>query len=394
MSDTENTATDVNKNNKTESSDTESSTQNFVIPLVLLLVSAIVIVATFYEDEYSDMLASSDSQTISSEDASANETIKAGNTESYAQPAVSRDAKAESADKTSENIATATETQTSTIASNALSVTTDGTTTARNTIDEDSSVSVADANKSGQKTDSVNETNKAENTPLDEQLTVNSDAKTESADITSENITVAAIENQTSTITHNALIVTTDNITADKNTIGEDNLASVADAKQNGQNTDSVVAMHSMPAINDADTAPVPHQRNLAEPNQPNDAIKLPRKLTYEQSKARAQQQAKQRHEMMQQRRQAHAKEIQSRRQQYEVAMKAREEKRVQIIDARKALHKRVQQNRLATKQTREEAHKRIAELHEEIHQIMKRSLYTSKQPVVTQTKKIDVEHM
>ncbi len=394
MSDTENTATDVNKNNQTESSDTESSRHNFVIPLVLLLVSAIVIVATFYEDEYSDMLANSDSRTTSSEDTSANETINAGNTESDVELAVSRDVKTESTDKTSGNITVAAiETRTSTVTNNALSVTTDGTTTAKNIIVEDNSASVADANKTGQKTGSINETNKAENTPLDEQLATSRDAKTESAEKTSENLT-AATETQTSTVTNKALSVTTDNIIAAKNTIVEDNSASVADANQSGQKTDSVVALHSMPAINDTDTASMSNQHNSVAPSQPNDAALLTRKQTYEQSKARAQQQAKQRHEMMQQRRQAHAKEIQSRRQQYEVAMNAREEKRAQIIDARKALHKRVQQNRLATKQTREEAHKRIAELHEEIHQIMKQSLYTFKRPVVTQTKKIDVEHM
>ena len=238
---------------------------------------------------------------------------------------------------------------------------------------------------------SANETIKAGNAESDVQLAVSRDAKTESADKTSENITVAAIETQTSTITNNALSVTTNNATAAKNTIDEDNSASVADANKTGQKTDSIVAMHTNPAINNSNTASTPYQHKSVEPN---DAVQLPRKLTYEQSKARAQQQAKQRHEMMQQRRQAHEKEIQSRRQQYEVAKKAREEKRAQIIDTRKALYKRVQQNRLETRQSIEEAHKRIAELHEEIHQIMKQSLYTFKQPVAIQSKKIDVEHM
>ena len=64
MSDTE---------NKTETTDTapymkkdktnESAKSNFVIPLVLLLVSAIVIIATFYEDEYKHLIAQVNTKT-------------------------------------------------------------------------------------------------------------------------------------------------------------------------------------------------------------------------------------------------------------------------------------------------------------------------------------------
>ena len=45
----------------------ESSKSNFVIPLILLLVSAIVIFATFYEDEYKNLMASIDIQTDATE---------------------------------------------------------------------------------------------------------------------------------------------------------------------------------------------------------------------------------------------------------------------------------------------------------------------------------------
>jgi len=40
---------------------TEPSKSNLVIPLLLLLVSGIVIVATFYEDEYNNLVADADS---------------------------------------------------------------------------------------------------------------------------------------------------------------------------------------------------------------------------------------------------------------------------------------------------------------------------------------------
>jgi len=71
MSDTENKT----KNNaeKTEAApymkktstgrNPESNKSNFVIPMVLLLVSAIVIVATFYEDEYNALMAQTDETT-------------------------------------------------------------------------------------------------------------------------------------------------------------------------------------------------------------------------------------------------------------------------------------------------------------------------------------------
>jgi len=54
---TDDTVPNMKNDNKPESSNSESTKSNFVIPLVLLLVSAIVIIATFYEDEYKDLIA-------------------------------------------------------------------------------------------------------------------------------------------------------------------------------------------------------------------------------------------------------------------------------------------------------------------------------------------------
>ena len=50
-------------NSKDGRNENPSAKSNFVIPMVLLLVSAIVIVATFYEDEYNALLTSSDETT-------------------------------------------------------------------------------------------------------------------------------------------------------------------------------------------------------------------------------------------------------------------------------------------------------------------------------------------
>jgi hypothetical protein len=51
------------KKDKQPANQSESAKSNVVIPLVLLLVSAIVIIATFYEDEYKDLVAQGDSAT-------------------------------------------------------------------------------------------------------------------------------------------------------------------------------------------------------------------------------------------------------------------------------------------------------------------------------------------
>jgi hypothetical protein len=51
------------KKDKQTANQSESAKSNVVIPLVLLLVSAIVIIATFYEDEYKDLVAQGDSVT-------------------------------------------------------------------------------------------------------------------------------------------------------------------------------------------------------------------------------------------------------------------------------------------------------------------------------------------
>jgi len=109
MSDTENktenaaetkttdTAPYLKKNIKSESK-TETSKSNIVIPLVLLLVSAIVIVATFYEEEYSNFMAQADAQ-----DTATTEAVAAAGTEAEvtsAQPAISVETAAEAVDTT------------------------------------------------------------------------------------------------------------------------------------------------------------------------------------------------------------------------------------------------------------------------------------------------------
>ena len=55
------------KKDKQSAKQSESVKSNIVIPLVLLLVSAIVIIATFYEEEYKDLVAKADSVTDSIE---------------------------------------------------------------------------------------------------------------------------------------------------------------------------------------------------------------------------------------------------------------------------------------------------------------------------------------
>ncbi len=72
------------KQDKQDKAPAESSKSNMVIPLVLLLVSAIVIVATFYEDEYNDLVAEASSATETQTETSASEKPD-NNTEAVAQ---------------------------------------------------------------------------------------------------------------------------------------------------------------------------------------------------------------------------------------------------------------------------------------------------------------------
>ena len=78
MSDSENTtenktdskvdeATSNLEENKHNDNQIKSSKSNIVIPLMLLLISAIVIIATFYEDEYRNLIAQTDQKTDATE---------------------------------------------------------------------------------------------------------------------------------------------------------------------------------------------------------------------------------------------------------------------------------------------------------------------------------------
>lgn len=82
----------------------------------------------------------------------------------------------------------------------------------------------------------------------------------------------------------------------------------------------------------------------------------------------------KQHMEMLQQRRQAYEREMQNRRAQYEAAMKARQEKRAKVAEAKKAVFQQARKERLAAEQRVQALYEQIAKLQEEIHQIMQKS--------------------
>ena len=86
---------------------------------------------------------------------------------------------------------------------------------------------------------------------------------------------------------------------------------------------------------------------------------------------ADAQEQAKKHMEKMKQSRQAYEKEMEKRRQQYEVAKKAQQEKPAKLLEARKAEFQLAEKKRLETKQKVQEKQKKIAELQNEIRQII-----------------------
>jgi hypothetical protein len=240
------------KKNSTPESKSESKKSNFVIPLVLLLVSAIVIIATFYEDEYNRFMAQEGTQDIAA----------------------------------TEVIAKVEETEISTI-----------------------------------------------------------EAQIEAQP-------VASVE----TITEKAEIVTQSEAT-DQSVAVETATADKAE-KVTAENTVVAPEKSQQTVNNYARTRPAyaPYQYNS---------------YNREQAQTRTQAAAKQRMEILQQRRQAYEKEMQDRRAQYETAMKAQQEKRANVAKAQKAVFQRAQQNRIETNQKIQEIHKQIAKLHEEIHRLM-----------------------
>ena len=263
-----NTAPYLKKNIKTDSPAAESSKSNIVIPLVLLLVSAIVIVATFYEDEYSELVTAG--------------TEKLENTEAAVEELVASDDSAK-----------------------------------ENTI-------VAEVKEN----DAVSTRNPAEHT---------TQAKAE------ETSTVAIDDSVVNTGTQ------TDKTAEIPAVAAQPATAPVAVTTQNKQAPFNRVRMQAV-----------------------NTASQQQRAMNYEQAMQRAQAQAKEHNEMLQQRRQAYEREMQSRRQQYEARMKAYQEQRAKVAETQKAIFQRVQQNHVETAQRLKDMHNQISALHEELHQIMR----------------------
>ncbi len=236
------------KKDSTPESKSESKKSNFVIPLVLLLVSGIVIIATFYEDEYNKFMAQEETQDIA----------------------------------TTEVIAKVEGTEISTIEAQP----------------------VASVETIPEKAEAVTQTEAA-----DQSVAVETTTADKAEKVTAKNTVVAPAQSQ--------------------------------QAVNNYART--------RPAY--APSQYKPYNR--------------------EQAQTRTQAAAKQRMEMLQQRRQAYENEMQDRRAQYETAMKAHQEKRANVAKAQKAVFQRAQKNRIETNQKIQEIHKQISKLHEEIHQLM-----------------------
>jgi hypothetical protein len=75
---TSDTAPYIKKDSKSDSSHSESPKSNIVIPFVLLVVLAIIIIATFRDGEYNNLIADTDSQADSHENIVTVETITPG----------------------------------------------------------------------------------------------------------------------------------------------------------------------------------------------------------------------------------------------------------------------------------------------------------------------------
>jgi hypothetical protein len=323
MTDTENKTQDTTEKSSTDTAPylkknsnkepSESSKGNFVIPLILLLVSAIVIIATFYEEEYSSLWTAS---TETFEDAK-NAVSDAGDQVAAVMSEISEAA-------TDENTA------------------------------ED-----GDATDTG--------------TPVAAVTDSNAEAETESTSDTAAKDNEATEGTETAATASLAEPVPAI-VSAQAAPV---KAPSAAEPVQQDQRPDQSQAYQTAAAaaanqkITPYSRAPMP-QTDRASYLAAQQQREIEYKKAREAAIQRAKLQAKKYDEMIKQRRQAHEKEMQARRQQYEEDMKAYQEQRAKIAEAQKAIYQRVQQNRAETSQQLKEMHEEIERLHKEFHEMMR----------------------
>lgn len=315
---------------KDKTSETSKGKGNFVIPLILLLVSAIVIVATFYEDEYKNLIAQTDTAKDEQDDAVNAEVITTENTVSKVKTTSSPEDDASTLKAAEKSEVQATE-----------------------SVAEKASTLKATAETEAQVTESVE----------DKASTLQATAETEVQAPESVNETVIATATET---TKKAEISTTPQ--------HQSNEQISRAPQQVGDNA------RPQPAAR----RPYPYQGTVANHR--------PSQEEYKARVANAKAQAKQYHEMMQQRRQAYEQEMQSRHQQHEAAMQAQRERKTKIFETQKAVFKQVQQDRETMNQKIEEIHKKISDLHEEVHQIILESQPIYNKSGANQEKHIETE--
>ncbi len=315
MSDSENindnktadTAPDI-KEGKQKNDQPILSKSNIIIPLALLLVSAIVIIATFYKDEYNNLIADNDSQT------------------------------------------------------NEMEVTTTGSEKEESTV-----AATTQIKNNGLSSDSLADNNITEAT--EKQATEN----------TAQN-NVAIAED-----------VPADTKFASKNKAQVKPVLSANEVKASQQGSN--LATTQMNTVNNQAMIKATPQ-TYQQRGQSRNSTEQARRHAYDQARGRAQEQAKKHNAVMQQRRQAYAKEMQARHQQHQAEMKVREEKRAQFFAAQKTMFQRVQKKRIETNKKLQEIHKRISDLHNEMHQIMQQSPTAYREQSFTQAPEQTVEHM
>ena len=275
----------------------ESTPGNILIPLMLLVVSVIVIVATFYENDDQELIAQATTQTESVVDQPEDIT-------SINQDAITGDQE--------------------------------------NTSNESLTNTTADTEQA------ITQDNEAIPTPIE-----NSNE---------EKITSA---NEDKTTVPAEVIVTAQ---------ATENTSSLTESKAQNNSQASSIPQQINPASNTITrTRPVqktPYQHKKFNSKQHQEY--------YNARVARAQEQARQYHEMKQQRRQSYMREMESRRLQHKAAMKAKVENKTETSEAQKAAYQQSQQERIKANQKIQKIRKQIFELHQEIHQIMNNSQSTA----------------
>jgi len=363
------------KKDRQQDNQTESAKSNVITPLVLLLVSAVVIVATFYESEYKGLVVHADSLTDSLENSSS--TVVTATEETISREPTS-------------NVLVSKEPMSEALASvEPPSVDPASKQQTASTTDEQANDAVV--------TIQAAEVNITPVTSADEQLPDTSTTITavETNETTTEGSTTAEpgsdqmpMQNRPTPSQHDS--------DANKQVYEQARKEAIARSLEQRRKQNELMQQRRQAyeqeiqarreqvetiettSAEDSTAEPTSNQMPLQDRPTPSQRNPYANKQAYEQARkearARSLEQRRKQNEVMQQRRQAYEQEIQAKREEYEATKKAYQEKRAEIAEAQKEIHQQIEKNRIETVQKMKQMHKEISDMQKQMHQMMRDS--------------------